>query len=63
MARTASLALGLAVVLALVLFAVMPVHAQAPTKTFVVTTPDGVKISAQEWGNSQGPAILFIHGF
>ncbi|CAH0310213.1 alpha/beta fold hydrolase [Roseomonas sp. CECT 9278] len=27
-----------------------------------VTTPDGVVLSVQEWGNPQGPAILFIHG-
>ena len=32
-------------------------------KMFNVQTPDGVKISAQEWGNSDGPEILFIHGF
>jgi len=63
MARTASLVLGLVFSLGPVLFALTPTHAQAPAKTFVVTTPDGVKISAQEWGNPQGPAILFIHGF
>jgi non-heme chloroperoxidase len=33
------------------------------SKTFNVKTPDGVMISAQEWGNSDGPEILFIHGF
>jgi non-heme chloroperoxidase len=27
-----------------------------------VTTPDGVGISVQHWGNSAGPAIVFIHG-
>jgi non-heme chloroperoxidase len=32
-------------------------------KMFKVQTPDGLKISAQEWGNSNGPEILFIHGF
>ncbi len=42
---------------------VNPAEAQAPTKTAIVTTPDGVRISAQEWGNPQGPEILFIHGF
>ncbi len=26
-------------------------------------TPDGVGIAVQEWGNPQGPEILFIHGF
>ena len=25
--------------------------------------PDGVSISAQEWGNPAGPEIVFIHGF
>ena len=30
---------------------------------FNVQTPDGVMISAQEWGNPRGPEILFIHGF
>lgn len=39
------------------------VEAQAPVKTSTVTTPDGVKIAVQEWGNAQGPEILFIHGF
>ncbi|MFW6184873.1 MAG: alpha/beta fold hydrolase [Chloroflexota bacterium] len=28
-----------------------------------VTAPDDVTLSVQEWGNSEGPAILFIHGF
>ena len=28
-----------------------------------VKTPDGVTISAQEWGNPKGAEILFIHGF
>jgi non-heme chloroperoxidase len=28
-----------------------------------VTTPDGLTISAQDYGNPAGPAILFIHGF
>jgi non-heme chloroperoxidase len=32
-------------------------------KMFNVQTPDGLKISAQEWGNLDGPEILFIHGF
>jgi non-heme chloroperoxidase len=32
-------------------------------KPIAVTTPDGVTISAQEWGNPAGPEILFIHGF
>jgi non-heme chloroperoxidase len=32
-------------------------------KPIAVTTPDGVAISAQEWGNPAGPEVLFIHGF
>jgi non-heme chloroperoxidase len=29
---------------------------------FSVPTPDGLTLAAQEWGNPQGPAIVFIHG-
>jgi len=32
-------------------------------KPISVKTPDGLTISAQEWGNLDGPEILFIHGF
>lgn len=32
-------------------------------KELAVTTPDGLTISAQEWGNPNGPGIVFIHGF
>ena len=32
-------------------------------KPIAVTTPDGLGISAQQWGNPAGPEILFIHGF
>jgi non-heme chloroperoxidase len=32
-------------------------------KPIAVKTPDGLTISAQEWGNPSGPEILFIHGF
>ena len=31
-------------------------------KPITVKTPDGLTISAQEWGNPAGPEILFIHG-
>ena len=37
--------------------------AQAESTTFKVRTPDGVMISAQEWGNPNGLEILLIHGF
>lgn len=28
-----------------------------------VTAPDGVTLSVQEWGNPDGAAILFVHGY
>ena len=31
-------------------------------KPITVKTPDGLTISAQEWGNPAGAEILFIHG-
>lgn len=34
-----------------------------PRRAFSVLTPDGLRVSAQEWGDSDGPEILFIHGF
>lgn len=45
-----------------VLFAAAPAHSQT-YKSFTVKTPDGVNISAQEWGNPAGKEIVFIHGF
>lgn len=30
---------------------------------FTVTSSDGTRLSVQEWGNRNGPAVLFIHGF
>ena len=30
-------------------------------KSITVRAPDGVSISAQEWGNPAGPEIVFIH--
>jgi non-heme chloroperoxidase len=32
-------------------------------KAVSVKTPDGLTISAQVWGNPNGPEILFVHGF
>ncbi len=32
-------------------------------KAVSVKTPDGLTISAQDWGNPAGPEIIFIHGF
>jgi non-heme chloroperoxidase len=41
-----------------------PGHSQdMKNKPLNVTTPDGLTISAQEWGNPNGPGIVFIHGF
>jgi non-heme chloroperoxidase len=40
-----------------------PGIAQEKFKALSVKTPDGLTISAQEWGNPSGPEILFIHGF
>jgi non-heme chloroperoxidase len=37
--------------------------AVAVGKSVAVKTPDGLTISAQEWGNQAGPEIIFIHGF
>jgi non-heme chloroperoxidase len=37
--------------------------AQDKFKAVAVKTPDGLTISAQDWGNPSGPEILFIHGF
>jgi pimeloyl-ACP methyl ester carboxylesterase len=37
--------------------------AELKYKPIVVKTPDGLTISAQEWGNPAGAEILFIHGF
>lgn len=34
-----------------------------PYKPHRIETPDGLMVAAQEWGNRDGPAILFIHGF
>lgn len=36
--------------------------AQAQTKSYTVTAPDGVTLAIQEAGNPDGPAIVFIHG-
>ena len=49
---------------AALLAAITQGSAQAPKyKPISVKTPDGLTISAQEWGNPNGPEILLIHGF
>ncbi len=32
-------------------------------KAVAVKTPDGLTIAAQDWGNPNGPGIIFVHGF
>lgn len=34
-----------------------------PYTAHAVTAPDGLTLAVQEWGNPDGPPILFIHGF
>ena len=49
---------------AALLAAITQGSAQTPKyKPISVKTPDGLTISAQEWGNPQGPEILLIHGY
>lgn len=56
-----------AVISAVAFFAAAPCAvAQTPApkfKAYSVKTPDGLTIAAQEWGNPNGPEIVFIHGF
>jgi non-heme chloroperoxidase len=41
-----------------------PSQTPAPAfKSYSVKTPDGLTIAAQQWGNPNGPEIVFIHGF
>jgi len=58
--------LSCAPVLACVLFVAMTMPGageELKNKPVDVKTPDGLTISAQEYGNPNGPGILFIHGF
>ena len=32
-------------------------------RTATVTTPDGIRLAAYDWGDPAGPEILFVHGF
>src|SRR3954465_14715032 len=48
------------------LLAALSASAMAQERNFKavsVKTPDGLTISAQDWGNPNGPEIIFIHGF
>ena len=47
----------------LVTFAIAGLAQEQKFKAVSVKTPDGLTISAQDWGNPDGPEILFIHGF
>ena len=44
-------------------FAIPGLAQEQKFKAVSVKTPDGLTISAQDWGNPDGPEILFIHGF
>ena len=49
---------------AALLAAITQGSAQTPKyKPISVKTPDGLTISAQEWGNPSGPEVVLIHGF
>ncbi|MET7141925.1 alpha/beta hydrolase [Xanthomonas sp. PPL135] len=39
-----------------------PLAANAQTKRYTVTAPDGVALAVQETGNPDGPSIVFVHG-
>lgn len=49
----------------------LPVQAQAqapagpplPYRPHAISTPDGLTLAAYEYGNPEGPAILFVHGY
>jgi pimeloyl-ACP methyl ester carboxylesterase len=47
----------------LITFATPSLAQEQKFKAVSVKTPDGLTISAQDWGNTNGPEILFIHGF
>ena len=32
-------------------------------RSITATSPDGVRLSVHEWGNADGPPLLFVHGF
>jgi pimeloyl-ACP methyl ester carboxylesterase len=46
----------------LVTFAIAGLAQEQKFKTVPVKTTDGLTISPQDWGNPDGPEILFIHG-
>jgi hypothetical protein len=47
----------------LVTFAITGPAQEQKFKAVPAKTTDGLIISAQDWGNPDGPEILFIHGF
>jgi non-heme chloroperoxidase len=54
---------GASVAAFLAIFATPGLAQEQKFKAVSVKTPDGLTISAQDWGNPNGPEILFIHGF
>jgi non-heme chloroperoxidase len=43
--------------------AAAPAGPALPYKPHAIRTPDGLTLAAYEYGNPQGPAILFLHGY
>ncbi len=63
-ARTYRLAIAPFVGVLMLALTTLSTAAQSPKyKPLSVHTPDGLTISAQEWGKPSGPEIVFIHGF
>src|SRR5215510_5170043 len=54
---------GISVAAFLIALATFAQAQEQKFKAVSVKTPDGLTISAQDWGNPNGPEILFIHGF
>jgi non-heme chloroperoxidase len=54
---------GISVAAFLAAFAAPGEAQEQKFKAVPVKTPDGLTIAAQDWGNPNGPGILFIHGF
>ena len=55
---------GTSIVALILTASAVPTMAQEKKfKQVWVKTPDGLTISAQDWGNPAGPEIVFIHGF
>jgi len=49
-------------VAAAALFMAVSVAANAKSRHYTVTAPDGVALAIQEAGNADGPPVVFVHG-